>query len=211
MKSLSKIVPLVSPPGADGCDPWTRMGSRQVYVNPWIRVREDQVVRPDGKPGIYGVVEFANHALGVVPVAANGDTFLIGQFRYTLGNYSWEIPEGGGCKTVAELDSARRELHEEAGITANDWIDLGPLHLSNSVTDEGGRVYLARALTFAEAMPDGDEVLKLWRLPLVDAFAMCMNGQITDSVSIIGITRALYYLGNEENDAEEGDPVLAET
>ncbi len=173
---------------------WTLLGSREIYRNPWIRIREDQVVRPDKKPGIYGVVEFQTTALGVVPVADNGDTVLVGQYRYTLEAYSWEIPEGGGVKTGDTLPDAKRELVEETGITATEWIDLGPFHLSNSVTDEAGRVYLARGLEFGDSRPDGDEVLRTWRLPLEEAYAMCMDGRITDAVSIIGITRAVHWL-----------------
>lgn len=177
-----------------GESPWKLVGSREVYVNPWIRVREDQVIRPDGMPGIYGVVEFGNFALGAVAVAQNGDTFLVGQYRYTLDEYSWEIPEGGGAKGISPLESIQRELKEETGIEAGEWIDLGRLHLSNSVTDEVGRVYLARNLTLGEPAPDGDEVIAVRRLPLAEAHEMCMDGRITDGVSIIGITRAVHYL-----------------
>lgn len=177
--------------------PWTRLGSREVYINPWIRVREDQVIRPDGKHGIYGVVEFANFALGAVAVSDDGDTFLVGQYRYTIDEYSWEIPEGGGAKDVAPLESIQRELWEEAGIVAAEWVDLGPFHLSNSVTDEVGRVYLASGLTLGEPHPDGDEVIAVRRLPLAEAFEMCMDGRITDGVSIIGLTRAVNYLDRD--------------
>ena len=175
-------------------NPWTNTGSREVYVNPWLRVREDQVLRPDGKPGIYGVVEFKNYALGAVPVTDNGDTFLVGQWRYPLGRYSWEIPEGGGPIERPILESIAKELREEAGIVAAEWIDLGPFDLSNSVTNETGRVYLARNLTIGEPDPDGDEALQLLRLPLVDAVEMAVDGRITDGVSIIGLMRAARYL-----------------
>jgi 8-oxo-dGTP pyrophosphatase MutT (NUDIX family) len=174
--------------------PWQTLGSRQVYVNPWIRVREDQVLRPDGQPGIYGVVEFQNYALGIVPLADNGDTWLVGQWRYPLGLYSWEIPEGGGSLSAPILESAQRELSEETGLTAVLWTDLGSLHLSNSVSDEVGRVFLAQDLTLGEAEPEGDEVLVLRRLPFEEAYAMAMDGRITDGLSIIGLTRAAYYL-----------------
>ena len=180
-------------------DPWTVIGSREVYVNPWIRVREDQVLRPDSKPGIYGVVEFANYALGVVAVTDDLDTFLVGQWRYTLGRYSWELPEGGGAKNIAPLISAQRELREETGIEARQWIDLGPYDLSNSVTDEIGYVYLARDLELGESDPDGDEVLNVWRLPLSEARQMCLDGRITDAVSIIGILRAWEWLGQSQS------------
>src|SRR5580693_1650129 len=101
----------------DGPDPWKTIGSREVYANPWIRVREDQVIRPDGKPGIYGVVEFRSYAIGVVPVTPEGETFLVGQWRYPLSLYSWEIPEGGGAFDRPMLESAKKELREETGIT----------------------------------------------------------------------------------------------
>jgi 8-oxo-dGTP pyrophosphatase MutT (NUDIX family) len=175
-------------------DPWTVIGSREVYVNPWIRVREDQVLRPDSKPGIYGVVEFANYALGVVAVTDTLETYLVGQWRYTLGRYSWEIPEGGGKKSISPLESAKRELLEETGITAHEWVDLGPFDLSNSVTDETGVVYLARGLTFGESEPEGDEVLNVRKVALAEAREMCLDGRITDGVTIIGVLRAWEWL-----------------
>jgi 8-oxo-dGTP pyrophosphatase MutT (NUDIX family) len=178
--------------------PWTVIGSRQIYANPWISVREDHVLRPDGKPGIYGVVEFPTYALGVVPVDENGDVYLIGQYRYPLNAYSWEIPEGGGDKRLPMQQSAERELVEETGITAAEWIDLGPLHLSNSVTDEEGRVYLARRLTIGQSSPDGDEVLQTKKIPVSEAYEMCIDGRITDALAIIGIIRAAEYLKREK-------------
>jgi 8-oxo-dGTP pyrophosphatase MutT (NUDIX family) len=178
----------------NGSNPWQTFGSREVYINPWVRVREDQVIRPDHRPGIYGVVEFRNYALGVVPVAEDGDTFLVGQWRYPLGRYSWEIPEGGGPIDRPMIESIAKELREETGVIAEEWIDLGPFDLSNSVTNETGRVYLARKLTIGEAEPDGDEALKVVRLPLTEAYEMAIDGRITDGVSIIGLARAVRYL-----------------
>ncbi len=175
-------------------NPWRTRGSREIYVNPWIRVREDHVIRADGNDGIYGVVEFQNHALGIVPVTDDGDTFLVGQWRYPLELYSWEIPEGGGPLGVPLLESAQRELAEEAGLTASVWTDLGLFHLSNSVTDEAGRVFLAQGLTQRAAQPGGEEVLAVRRLPLTEAYEMAMDGRITDGVSIIGLARAVKHL-----------------
>ena len=175
-------------------NPWRTRGSREIYVNPWIRVREDHVIRADGRDGIYGVVEFQNHALGIVPVTNDGDTFLVGQWRYPLELYSWEIPEGGGSLTRPILDSAMRELAEEVGLTATVWTDLGQFHLSNSVTNEDGQIFLAQGLTQGEAKPEGDEILAVRRLPLTEAFAMAMDGRITDGVSIIGLARAMRFL-----------------
>ena len=122
------------------------------------------------------------------------DTFLVGQWRYPLDLYSWEIPEGGGSLSVPLLDSARRELIEETGLTAAVWTDLGPFHLSNSVTNETGQVFLAQDLTLGDAQPEGDEVLRVRRLPLTEAYAMAMDGRITDGVSIIGLARAVRWL-----------------
>ena len=176
-------------------NPWQTRGSREIYVNPWIRVREDQVIRADGKDGIYGVVEFQSYALGIIPIAENGDTYLIGQWRYPLELYSWEIPEGGGSLSAPLLASAQRELAEETGLTASLWTDLGPFHLSNSVTNETGQIFLAQDLTVGEAESEGDEVLAVRRLPLAEAYQMAMDGRITDGVSIIGLARAVNYLG----------------
>ncbi len=176
-------------------NPWHTRGSREVYINPWIRVREDHVIRADGQDGVYGVVEFQNHALGIVPMTEDGDTFLVGQWRYPLGLYSWEIPEGGGSLAVPPIDSARRELLEETGLTAGVWTDLGLFHLSNSVTNEAGSIFLAQNLTEGSAEPEGDEVLTVRRLPLTEAYQMAMDGRITDGVSIIGLARAVRFLG----------------
>lgn len=175
-------------------NPWQTRGSREIYVNPWIRVREDHVIRADGKDGIYGVVEFQNYALGIVPVFDNGDTLLVGQWRYPLGLYSWEIPEGGGPLSVPLLESAQRELAEETGLSASSWTDLGLFHLSNSVTNEAGQIFLAQNLTIGDAEPEGDEVLAVRRLPLTEAYAMALDGRITDGVSIIGLARAVNWL-----------------
>jgi 8-oxo-dGTP pyrophosphatase MutT (NUDIX family) len=180
--------------GEQAANPWRRLSSRPIYENPWIKVREDQVIRPDGNPGIYGVVEFQHWAIGVVPLADNGDTFLVGQYRYTLDLYSWEIPEGGGSPAVSPLESAQRELLEETGISAARWTYLGEAHLSNSVTTEVGCVFLAEELTFGRARPDGTEELRLWRLPFDEAVRLALSGEISDALAIIGLLRAKHYL-----------------
>jgi 8-oxo-dGTP pyrophosphatase MutT (NUDIX family) len=152
------------------------------------------VIRPDGNPGIYGVVEFQHWAIGVVPLAANGDTYLVGQYRYTLDLYSWEIPEGGGEKHETPLEAAQRELREETGITAMRWTYLGEMHLSNSASDEVGCVFLAEDLTIGEAEPDGTEDLALQRLPLAEAVEMALTGEISDALAVIGLLRADHFL-----------------
>jgi 8-oxo-dGTP pyrophosphatase MutT (NUDIX family) len=175
-------------------NPWRTLSTRLIYENPWIKVREDQVIRPDGNPGIYGVVELQNWAIGVVPLTEDGDTFLVGQYRYTLGFYSWEIPEGGGAKTETPLQAAQRELREETGITAATWTYLGEAHLSNSATDEAGCVFLAEGLTMGEAEPDGTEQLGLRRVPFQEAVRMALTGEISDALAVVGLLRADHFL-----------------
>jgi 8-oxo-dGTP pyrophosphatase MutT (NUDIX family) len=182
-----------APPGSEA-NPWRRLSSRPIYENPWINVREDQVIRPDGNPGIYGVVQFQSWAIGVVPLTEDGDTFLVGQYRYTLDFYSWEIPEGGGAKTETPLAAAQRELREETGLAAATWTYLGEVHTSNSATDEAGCVFLAEGLTLGEAEPDGTEDLRLWRLPFAEAVQMALTGEISDALAVVGLLRADHYL-----------------
>jgi 8-oxo-dGTP pyrophosphatase MutT (NUDIX family) len=185
---------MTEPLKRDYPNPWKRLSSRPIYENPWIAVREDQVIRPDGNPGIYGVVQFQHWAIGVVPLTADGDTFLVGQYRYTLDHYSWEIPEGGGEHTETPLEAAQRELREEAGIAATSWTYLGEAHLSNSATDEVGCVFLAEGLTFGETEPDGTEDLQLRRVPFEEAVRMALTGEISDALAVIGLLRADHFL-----------------
>ncbi len=170
--------------------PWTTRSSRRVYDNPWITVREDAVTRPDGSDGIYGVVSMRSLALGVVPLHRDGTTVLVGQFRYTLEAWSWEVPEGGGDPAADPLAEAARELREETGLTAGSWSDLGELHTSNSVCDERALLYLATDLEEGEAEPEGTEELLTWRLDLGEAVAMARDGRITDAMSVAALLRA---------------------
>lgn len=177
-------------------NPWKTNSTDTVYDNPWIRVEHRQVVNPAGGNGIYGIVHYKNHAIGIVPLDAEGYTYLVGQYRYALDCYSWEIPEGGCPVGTDPLHTAERELKEETGLTASKWTKLVEFHLSNSVSDEWGVAYLAEELTSGEAEPEDTEDLKLWRLPLSEAIAMTLDGRITDALSIIALQRVA-LLGDE--------------
>ena len=167
-------------------NPWKRVSTRQVYDNPWISVREDVVVRPDGQPGIYGVVHFKNLAVGVLAVEDEA-LYLVGQYRYTLERYSWEIPEGGCPAGEDPLEAAKRELAEETGLRARRWSKLGGAYLSNSATDELAVWYLAEELEHGEPRPDGTERLLVRRVGLKDALEMTSSGEITDALSMLAV------------------------
>ena len=169
--------------------PWLRLSRRVAYENAWVTVWHDEVTRPDGQPGIYGLVHFANLAVGVVVLDDEDRVLLVGQHRYTVDAMSWEIPEGGVPAGESALDGARRELREETGVTATDWRELGRLHLSNSVSDEAAVLFQARAAHHGEADPDGTEQLEVRWLPFEAVLAMTLDGRITDALSVCAIQR----------------------
>lgn len=176
-------------------NPWQTLETKPIYSNPWINVTESQVLNPKGGEGIYGVVHFKNKAIGVIPVDKEGYTYLVGQYRYTLNEYSWEIPEGGGPMNEDPLVAAKRELKEETGYEASEWKLISRIHTSNSVTDEEGFLYLATGLTLGESEPEDTEELAVKKVHFSEAIAMVMNDQITDSLSIAAILKAARILG----------------
>jgi 8-oxo-dGTP pyrophosphatase MutT (NUDIX family) len=170
-------------------NPWTTLGSRQVYTNPWIEVTEHSVLNPRGGKGIYGTVHFKNLAIGCIVIDHDGCTYLVGQYRYPLGYYSWEIPEGGGDPAIAPLASAQRELAEETGLRARQWQSLLEMDLSNSATDEHATCFLAWDLEQGESEPEEVEQLTIKRVPFSVAFQMVMGGEIRDAMSVATILK----------------------
>ncbi|MGF1635892.1 MAG: NUDIX domain-containing protein [Cyclobacteriaceae bacterium] len=175
-------------------NPWTRLSTAEIYENPWIKVEEDQVLKPNGEPGIYGRVHFKNKAIGIVAIDEVLNTWLVGQYRYTLEEYCWEIPTGGGPLNETPLESAKRELREETGISARSWENILRIHTSNSVTDEEGFVFLAKDLSYGDTEFDDTEDLLIKKMPLKEALDMVMKNEITDSLSIAGLLKVARLL-----------------
>lgn len=169
---------------------WKTLSTRDVYENNWIKLEEHQVINPAGGNGIYGKVHFKNKAIGIVPLDQDGNTWLVGQHRYTLNAYSWEIPEGGCPLGTLPLDSAKRELKEETGMMAARWEQIMTFHTSNSVTDEEGFIFLAEELSFgANELEETEADLVVKKVPFKVAIDMVMQGEITDSMSVAGILK----------------------
>lgn len=176
-------------------NPWKTLKKRTVYSNPWIKLEEHDVVTPSGTQGIYGKVLFQNKAVAIIPIDKDLNTWLIGQYRYTLDEYSWEIPMGGGPIGNDILESAKRELKEETGLSAGKWTEIMRIHPSNSVSDEEGFVFLAEELVAGETEFEDTEKLEILKLPLSEAVDKAMKGEITDAISVAGLLKAGRLLG----------------
>ncbi|MCH8554641.1 MAG: NUDIX hydrolase [Schleiferiaceae bacterium] len=174
--------------------PWQRKKRTIKYDNPWIAISHEEVINPNGGEGIYGVVHYKNLAIGIVPIDKDGHTWLVGQHRYPLNSYSWEIPEGGGPLDLDPLESAKRELIEEVGLRAESWTHILDMALSNSVSDEKAIIYVATQLTQGAAEPEETEQLAIKKLPFAEVFEMVMRGEITDSMSVAAILKVKLLL-----------------
>lgn len=181
----------------DHKNPWHRKNSKLVYDNAWISVHHDEVVTPTGSNGVYGRVEFKNKAIGIIPLDDEHNTWLVGQYRYTLNEYSWEIPMGGGPIDEDALSTAKRELKEETGIEAKEWECIMRIHTSNSITDEEGFIYIAKDLSFGETNFDSTEDLKIKKVSLHEVVKMIHDGKITDAITIAGILKVSAQLSQD--------------
>ncbi len=179
-------------------NPWKIDGSTSIYSNSWIQVTEFNVRNPNNGIGIYGRVHFNNIAIGILVLDKNYNTWLVGQYRFPIDKYSWEIPEGGGDLEVSPVESAKRELKEETGIVAKNWTTLLEMDLSNSVSDERSISFVARDLTFEESEPEETEQLQIKKVPFDDVYKMVMNGEIRDSITVSSILKAKILIDNGE-------------
>ena len=170
-------------------NPWKVLSSKEIYDNNWINVTEHQVLNPSGGKGIYGEVHFKNIAIGILPLDESYNTWLVGQYRFPTKNYSWEIVEGGGILGADPLESAKRELVEETGLTANNFIEIQRMHLSNSVSDELAIIYIAQDLQLGQSSPEETEQLIIRKVAFSTAYQMVIDGEITDSMSVAAILK----------------------
>jgi 8-oxo-dGTP pyrophosphatase MutT (NUDIX family) len=170
-------------------NPWKKISAQVKYDNPWINLTEYQVITPAGTEGIYGKVHFKNIAVGVIAIDAENNTYLVGQYRFPLDLYSWEIPEGGCPEGTDWLEAAKRELKEETGFEAGKWTEILQMHVSNSVSDEFAVVYVAEELIAGASEPEETEDLQIIKMPFSQAVQWVMEGKITDSISVAAILK----------------------
>lgn len=175
-------------------NPWTKLSSEIKYENPWIKVIEDKVKNPAGNDGIYGVVHFKSHAIAVIPLDENNNTWIVGQFRYPQESYEWEIVEGGCKEGTSPLETAKRELIEEAGLAAENFELILEMQLSNSCTDEVSYTYIARGISYVGEQPEEDELFVIKKLPFAEVYEMVMRGEIRDGLSVASILKAKVLL-----------------
>ena len=168
---------------------WKKLTSRTIWENDWMQVLEDEVTNPSGGNNQYGYVHFKNRAVAIIPLDRNDNVWLVGQERYTLNAWSWELPMGGAPLNEKPLEAARRELKEETGLSARTWTEVMRLHPSNSITDELGIVYLAEGLTEGASELEETEDIEVRKMPLEAAVAMVYAGEITDAISVAGLLR----------------------
>lgn len=161
-------------------NPWRTLGSRTAFENDWMRVVEDEVIDPGAQRTTYGVVRIKHHGVAVLPIDRRGWTRLVGQFRYPLGRYLWEIPKGNGEPDEEAEAAARRELAEETRLAARRWLALPPMETSVGLSDERVTPFVAWDLDCDDAAePDAQEDLAVRRLPFAEVVGMVDRGELT--------------------------------
>jgi len=197
MTSSRKISrPRSAPLHESDLNPWTICKKNTVYENPWIKVDHHEVIDPKGLPGIYGTVHYKHTAIGIVPLSDEHETWLVGQYRFPLNTYSWEIPEGGAHKSETPLEAAKRELREETGLLAKNFEYIMEMHLSNSTSDEKALVYIAHGLTEGPSAPESTEDLQIKKIPFAKALEMVLAGEITDAISVAALLKTAHLLSS---------------
>ncbi len=171
-------------------NPWKIISTKEHYDNQWLNVVEHQVLNPKGNPGIYSVVHFKQFAICILPLDDDYNTWIVGQYRFPLNEYSWEIPEGGGKLNIDPLESAKRELMEECGIEATSWTKIAECNTSNSCSDERAIIYIAKKLSFHQSAPEETEVLQVKKISFTELYRMAMHGEIMDAPTIIAVLKA---------------------
>jgi len=163
--------------------------SQTVFQNPWIKVESHDVTAPTGRPAHYGLVKFANRAIAVLPLHDDGTVSLVGQARFAVNAYSWELPEGGGPLDEDPRDAAIRELREETGLVAENLCEILSFDMSNSVTDEAAICFLATGLSQSDRAPDETEAFEYARVPFKIVLEAVTNGQVRDGLTVVSILR----------------------
>ncbi len=173
--------------------PWTVKERVQKYKNQWIDVVEDKVIRPDGADGIYATVKI-KAGVSVLPVDEKGFVYLVEIFQYAINRNSIETASGALDADESPLDAAKRELKEELGIIAGEWVNLGMTDPMTSVINSPTCLFIAKKLKLGQARPEGTETIKLIKIKMADAVKMIMDGKITDNQSSVCILKAQEYL-----------------
>lgn len=174
-------------------NPWKKISSKISYQNSWFRVREDEVVRPDGSKGNYGIVETNGPSVFIVALTPELEVYLIKLFRYPTQKWSWELP-GGGFSGLAPLEEAKKELQEETGLVASQWISLGSAQVMNGVCNEMSHFFIAKNLKEAENKAKEEGIVQIKKFPFTEVLEMIKDGEFDDGQSMSAILKASLYL-----------------